>query len=161
MRTKGGRRSGRWAAVAGLVIGTVVTLAMIAFAVLAVVMGSRTLWEDEAKVGDCLNLDFLDDQLEASCSEPHDGEVIWVGTFDSDLAELYDLVSDEEFCGGLPGLAPAYRSAIESGDYSADLSIDAFDEDDPESGDRFYCYLEPNSGQLDGPIDDAGERDTA
>lgn len=162
VRTSGSRRSGRWAAVSGLVIGSILTVAIVAFVIFAGVMGSRTLWEDEARVGDCLDIDFLDDQVKASCTEPHVGEVVWVGEFDSDLVDVFDLVSLDEFCGGLPGLAPTYRSAVESGDYRAGISIDAFDEDDPDSGDLFYCYLERADGsKMDAPIRGASERENA
>lgn len=142
VRTKGGLRSGRWAAVSGLVIGVVLTVAMIAFFVFAGVMGSRTLWEDDARVGQCLDLDFLGDEIKAECADPHTGEVIWVGEFDEQLVERFDTLGNDDFCGGLPRLEPHYRAALESSEYQAQISIDAFDEDEPDDGDHFYCYLE-------------------
>ncbi|GAA3551922.1 DUF4190 domain-containing protein [Nocardioides daeguensis] len=157
VRTKDGKRSGRWAAVTGLALGAVVLVAGLGFAVFAMVMGSRTVWEDEARVGQCIDLDFFDDPVKASCGEPHAGEVVWVGTFDTDLAEVFDHVSVAEFCHGLPGLDPAYASAIESGDYAVRIETDSFDEDDPDRGDAFFCYLEARDGEkLDGRLRDAG-----
>ncbi len=162
VRTKDGRRAGRWAAVTGLVVGVVLTIAMIAFAVFAGVMGARTLWEDEARVGQCLDVDFLDDQIEADCADPHVGEVIWVGRFDDPLVKRFESVGIDEFCGGLPGLEAHYRDALDSGDYQADISIDAFDEDEPGDGDRFYCYLERTDGaEIDGPLSQTGDESSA
>jgi hypothetical protein len=155
VRTSGGKRPGRWAAISAVVIGTVVTVAFTAFLVFAVYMGANTVWEDEARVGQCTDEDFLGDVSKAECDEPHQGEVIWVGQFDDDLVEVFDVVSIEEFCAGLPDLEPAYRSAIESGDYDVSISIDAFDEDEPGDGDRFFCLLERADGdRLEGPIED-------
>ncbi|HWJ09289.1 MAG TPA: DUF4190 domain-containing protein [Nocardioides sp.] len=153
VRTKDGRRRGRWAAVTGVVLGSLLTVAGLAFVVFAVIMGTRTLWEDEARVGDCLDIDFLDDQVKAGCAEPHDGEVIWVGEFDGDLVHRFDRVPLDLFCGELPGLDPTYAEALDSGDYQAEISIDAFDEDNPDPGDLFYCYLErTDGGEIDGSI---------
>ncbi|WP_436699355.1 hypothetical protein [Nocardioides sp. BYT-33-1] len=147
VRTGGGRRSGRWAAVTGLVVGAVVLLAGIGFLVLAGIMGSRTVWEDEATAGQCIDIDFLDDPIEASCGDPHAGEVIWAGRFDDDLVALYDDFSGFEFCGELPGLEPVYLDAIRSGDYVPRIEIDTFDEGEPERGDAFFCYVERGDGE--------------
>lgn len=147
VRTSRGRRSGRWAAVSGLVVGLLVLLAGIGFVVFAGVMGSRTVWEDEARVGQCIDIDFLDDPIKASCGDPHTGEVVWVGRFDADLVGVFDDVSVAEFCHGLPGLAPEYASAIRSGEYDVHVETDSFDEDEPESGDAFFCYVERSDGE--------------
>lgn len=158
VRTREGRRSGRWAAVSGLVLGVLVVVLGIGFVVFAAVMGSRTVWEDEARVGQCIDLDFLDDPIKASCSEPHAGEVIWAGRFDADQAGAFTTVSRAAFCLALP-LDPAYRSAIESGEYDVRVETDAFDEDDPDSGDAFFCYIERGDGEkITGRIRDAGEQ---
>lgn len=156
VRTREGRRSGRWAAVTGLVFGVVVLLAGIGFVVFAAVMGSRTVWEDEARAGQCIDLDFLGDPIKASCADPHAGEVVWAGLFSGDLADVFDEVSRAEFCAGLPGLDASYRSAIVGGEYEVRVESDAFDDDEPESGDVFFCYLVArDGGKLTGPIIDA------
>ncbi|MDQ6522235.1 hypothetical protein RB608_01420 [Nocardioides sp. LHD-245] len=129
-------------------VGIVVLLAGIGFLVFAGIMGSRTVWEDEAVAGQCLDLDFLDDPVKASCGDAHTGEVIWAGRFDDDLVALYDDddVSWFEFCGSLPGLEQTYLDALRSGDYVPRVEIDAFDEDEPERGDAFFCYLKRGDG---------------
>ncbi|WP_141006617.1 hypothetical protein [Nocardioides humi] len=131
----------------GLVVGIVVTVAAVAFLAFAVVMGSRTVWERDAEVGQCIDIDFLDDPIKASCAEPHAGEVIWVGRFDSALADRFDDVSRAEFCAGLPGLEATYRSAIESGDYFVRVESDSLDESEPKRGDDFFCHLERRDGK--------------
>ncbi|WP_408896286.1 hypothetical protein ACJ5H2_15365 [Nocardioides sp. R1-1] len=162
VRTSGVRRSGRWAAVTGLVVGLLVLLAAIGFVVFAGVMGSRTVWEDEARVGQCIDVDFLGDPIKASCVDPHAGEVIWTGTFDADLLGVFDDVSVAEFCHGLPGLAPDYAAAIRSGDYDVRVETDSFDEDEPESGDAFFCYVERSDGEdLTGRLADRAEQESA
>lgn len=159
VRTREGRRSGRWAAVTGLVVGVVVLLLGIGFVVFAGIMGSRTVWEDEARVGQCIDIDFVGDPIKATCGEPHAGEVVWAGRFDDDLADVFDDVSVAEFCHGLPSLDPAYASAIETGDYDVRIEVDAFDEDEPGSGDAFFCYLERADGEkLTGRLRDAGQQ---
>lgn len=162
VRTREGRRSGRWAAVTGLVFGVVVLLAGIGFVVFAAVMGSRTVWEDEARAGQCIDLDFLGDPIKASCADPHAGEVIWAGLFSGDLADVFDDVAVAEFCHGLPGLDPGYASAIESGDYDVRIETDSFDEDEPDSGDAFFCYLERTDGEkLTGQLGDDEQQEAA
>lgn len=156
VRTSGGRRPGRWAAVSAVAIGSVVMLAFVAFLVFTVVMGANTVWEDEARAGQCIDEDFLGMPVKAECDEPHDAEVIWAGQFDDGLLDVFDLVSVEEFCAGLPGLEPSYRSAIESGEHHVAISISAFDDDEPADDDWFFCYLErADGGQLEGPIRDS------
>lgn len=153
VRTKDGKRSGRWAAITGLVVGAAVMVAMVAFVIFAGVMGSRTVWEDEASVGQCVNIDIFDDLTKSRCSEPHDAEVIWVGQFDDrTLAEFGSTSRDEDFCLGRD-LLPEHRTAVESNDYTAKLSIDSFD-DDPDEGDWFVCYVERVDGEdLGGSIE--------
>ncbi|KRB77121.1 hypothetical protein ASE01_10240 [Nocardioides sp. Root190] len=157
VRTSGGRRPGRWMAISGVAIGTVVFVAFVAFIVFAGIMGANTVWEDEARVGQCIDEDFLGDPSKAECDEPHEAEVIWVGRFDDELVGRFGNVLVEEFCAALPGLDPAYLDAIESGEYDVSISIDSFDEDDPEERDWFFCYLEDaDEDQLEGRILDEG-----
>ncbi|MBM0125560.1 hypothetical protein [Pimelobacter simplex] len=157
VRTREGRRSGRWAAVTGVVVGVVALLAGIGFVVFAGVMGSRTVWEDEARAGQCIDIDFLGDPIKASCSDPHAGEVIWAGRFDDGMVARYDELSWHEFCGGLPGLDPAYVDALRT-EYVPRVEVDAY-ADEPESGDAFFCYVERGDGEkITGRIRDAGEQ---
>ncbi|MBM7519379.1 DUF4190 domain-containing protein [Nocardioides nitrophenolicus] len=159
VRTRERRRAGRWAAVTGVVVGALVLVLGVGFFVFAAVMGSRTVWEDDARVGQCIDRDFLDDPIKATCAEPHLGEVIWVGRFDDDLARIFRDVSRAEFCHGLPGLDPAYAAAVESGDFDVRVESDSFDESEPDDGDAFFCYVERGDGEkITGRLRDAGQQ---
>ncbi|TWG94865.1 hypothetical protein L615_005200000250 [Nocardioides sp. J9] len=158
VRTKNGRRGGRWAAITGTVLGALVTLAGAALLAFSIVLAAQTLWEEDARVGQCLDVNFIDEEVKASCADPHDGEVIWVGEFDRDLVDRYTAVEDDhEFCASLPDLDPQYVDALESGRYEAEISISDFDVDDPATGSLFFCYLErANGAQVEGRIGQLG-----
>ncbi len=156
VRTSNGARSGRWAAVTGLVVGIVAIVAGLGFFGFAVYMGSNTLWEDEARPGQCLDVDFLGDPAKAVCADPHDGEVIASGRFDDDEVEAFE-AGAEEFCSALPGLEQRYRAALESDDYDVRVEVDSFDEEDPSAGDHYFCWIErADGGRLTGGIGEAG-----
>ncbi|MCX6400161.1 MAG: DUF4190 domain-containing protein [Propionibacteriales bacterium] len=153
VRTKGGKRSGRWAAITGLVIGAVLMVAMLAFVVFAGIKGSQAVWEDDARVGQCVNIDeFFGDLTTGECNEPHEAEVIFVEQFDDETADQFATLTEEDFCLARD-LAPEYRTVIESGDYTVKVANDAFDEDDPDDGDWFVCYVQRSDGEdLDGRL---------
>lgn len=157
VRTGGGRRTGRWAAVTGLALGTVLTLAMAGFLVFAIVLGSHSVQEDEARAGQCVDVNSLDIVEKADCDEPHDGEIIWAGRFTDELVRSFETSSTQEFCAALPNLDAAYRAATQGNEYEASVSIDAFDEDEPDRGDWFFCYLTRGDGEpLEGPVGSDG-----
>lgn len=146
IRTSGGKRSGRWAAITGLALGSLVMVAGLAFSVFAVVMGSKTVFEDEASVGQCIGWDLFDDAEKASCDEPHYAEIVWTGQFTRELADRFDDGSVADFCSNV-GLTEAYGTAGKNPDLQFGISIDAFDEDEPDVGDWFFCYLERTDGE--------------
>lgn len=155
VRTQGGRRGGRWAAVTGIAVGAVVLVCAIGFFAFAAVMGSRTVWEDEARVGQCVDLDtFISDEVDlikARCGEPHDAEVIWVDRFDAALLQEWRETSSADFCAARP-IEEEYAALIERGDHSVGVTTNASDSEDPDGGDWFVCYLEPEDGQLRGAL---------
>ncbi len=153
VRTKDGRRGGRWAAVTGLAFGVLMTLTGIALGVFLAVSVSQTVWEDEARVGQCLDLDFLDDETKADCAEPHDGEIVAVDQFDDDLVERFGELSTEDFCTDVATVGAGYDAALANERYDVIIAIDSFDESDPEAGDWFYCYVVRADGEkLTGPV---------
>lgn len=153
VRTKDDRRGGRWAAIVGLSLGILMTLIGIAFAVFLGVSFQRTIWEDEATVGQCLDIDVIDEQVKADCDEPHDGEIVAVGVFDDELVDAFEELDTAAFCAQLDGLDPAYREALGEDRYEAGIATDAFDESDPDVGDLFYCYvLDADGDELTGTI---------
>lgn len=147
VRTKDGRRRGRWAAIWGLVLGTVGTLAMIAAVVGLTVLGFNIVAEEDAEVGQCVDTSSLvdsNDLWRADCDEEHDAEVVAVGTVDADVLRLRESSSVEEFCRSLTG--PAYADALRDDAYRLDWSTDAIT-DDIDTGDHFVCYLERVDGE--------------
>lgn len=155
VRTKDGRRRGRWAAVTGLVLGSIGTLALIGGSVALVLAISNTVLEEDAEVGQCVNTGFLgtdtDDLWDASCSEPHDAEIVAVNVATDELESRYVAgESVRDICADL--VDDEYRPLLSDSDYRVDFATDAFSED-IESGNWLVCYVERADGeQLDGPL---------
>ncbi|QSR27519.1 hypothetical protein CFH99_18005 [Nocardioides aromaticivorans] len=155
VRTKDGRRRGRRAAVTGLVLGSIGTLVLIGVLVSLVLAVSNTVLEEDAEVGQCVNTGFLgtdtDNLWEASCSEPHDAEIVAVNVATDELESRYDAGdSIRDICAGL--VDDGYRSVLEDDQYRVDFATDAFSED-IEAGNWLVCYVERADGeQLDGPL---------
>lgn len=155
VRTKAGLRRGRWAAVTGLVVGSIATLAMVAVAVASVVAISNTVYEEDAEVGQCVNTGFLgtesDDLWDASCAEEHDAEVVAVTEVSTDLERAYDRgASAKDLCAPLAD--DAYTAALADPAYRLDYATDALDEQISEA-DWLVCYLERVDGeQIEGPL---------
>jgi hypothetical protein len=153
-RTKAGDRRGRWAAVSAIAIGVVGTLASAATLVFFVWFGTNTVLLDSADVGQCVNVDELsggghDATLwDKDCEESHEAEIVVTGDFTA--AEAAD------FDDGLPAalcqarLREPYVTAYADGGYYLGIVTEA---SEPESGDRFICYLERLDGDdLTAPI---------
>ena len=155
VRTKDGTRSGRWAAVAGLAVGAIATVAMVVTFVALFWFGSNTVFEDEARVGQCIDVSGSVGSRtlwQQECDEPHDAEVVAAGDFDDKLVRRYEESSVEGFCTSLI-TEPRYREVGSTGDYAVDVSTDAFDDDDPDPGDAFVCFFERADGkQITGPL---------
>jgi hypothetical protein len=155
VRTKDGQRRGRWAAVTGVVLGAIGTLALIAGIVGMTVIGFNIVFEEDARVGQCVNTGFLgtdtDDLWDADCSEDHDAEIVAVLVADAELeADYDDNVSIATICG--PFVDDAYKSLLTDDQYEMDFSTDSYD-DSINDGDWLVCYLERADGeQLDGPL---------
>ena len=155
VRTKDGRRRGRWAAVTGLVLGSIGTLVLIGGFVALVLAISNTVLEEDAEVGQCVNTGFLgtdsNDLWDATCSEPHDAEIVAVQLADDALESRYDAGdSVRDICTDLAD--DEYRPLLADSEYVVDFASDAFSED-IESGNWVVCYVERADGeQLQGPL---------
>lgn len=151
VRTKDGRRSGRWAAVTGLVLGLVLVLASVGVAVGLVWYGTNTVFIADARAGDCVDVDDID-IWKADCDEPHDAEVIHAGRFDEDLVEQYvETEYADEFCAPL-AVRSGYADVVRQGNHDIYTWVDSWDVEDPEVGDHFICLAEPFEGDLDAPL---------
>lgn len=157
VRTKDGRRRGRWAAVTGLVLGTIGTLALIAAFVGLVVLGTNTVLEEDAEVGQCVNTGFLgtetDNLWEASCSEGHDAEIVAVRVATGEMEAAYDAgESIADICRPLVG--EEYLPVLDDPTYRVAFATEAFSEDVEEDS-WLVCFVERTDGeQLDAPLTD-------
>ncbi|MDT9591836.1 DUF4190 domain-containing protein [Nocardioides zeae] len=163
-RTKGGQRSGRWAAISAIVVGALGTLVAGAFIVGSVVLFNSSVLVEDASPGQCANR-FLGDTSstavlrDADCDEEHDGEVMAVGAQRDLDAELEAMDVDpedatrtqiEEACAVL---APEeYRDVLDDSDLRARVLTDF---EDPSGSDPILCFVERTDGQkLTAPLVD-------
>lgn len=159
VRTKGGQRRGRWAAVTGVVLGSIATLALVAGFVGVVLVGTKTVFEEDASVGQCVNTGFLgtesDDLWKATCSEEHDAEIVATVVAVADMEADYEAgVPISEICA--PFVDDAYADVVDDPAYRMDFATDAFDEE-VSDGDWLICYLERADGEkIDGPLTGGG-----
>lgn len=152
-RTRAGVRKGRWAAVAAIVIGAVGTLASAGAVVFFVWFGTSTTSVGSADVGQCLDIDEFSSGHDATlfkkdCEEEHEAEVAATGDFDASQVDAYDDTVPAAMCEAL--LADEYDTAYSAGGFRIGI---VFEDDDPQPGDAFLCYLERSDGRdLDAPI---------
>lgn len=175
VRTRDERRSGRWMAVTGLVLGVLLTLGLAAGVTGLVLLEQRTYYFDDAQAGDCLDIEDRDgdgewlDVRPADCDEAHDGEVVHAGRFTAELRASY--IDDPAFCDPL-ARAEGYGALIARGTHRIDPIVESDDAESPEVGDYFVCVAEEtNGGRMTGPLprreargderqDDGGDRET-
>lgn len=140
-RTKNGQRKGRGFAIAGVVIGALGVLLGIAFIVVVVVLGQKTIGPGDAEVGQCANVDESDGSVilyEKKCSEDHDAEIVGVTEV---TGENRDEIAE--------GMAGYCATSIEAEDlaklteYITDIQALIEDPENVENGDTLVCYVEP------------------
>lgn len=152
VRTKDDRRSGRWAAITGVVVGVVGTLALVAGGIGVFWFGTNVVFFEDAQPGDCVNVDGDTslDVWKADCDEPHDAEVVHADRFSA--AQVEDYRNDPYFCDELAE-ASGYGSVVEQGRHEITSIVESYDAEDPEVGDWFLCVAQ-NRGddQLDAPL---------
>ena len=149
VRTKDGRRGGRWAAITGLVLGSIASVVLIAVLVATVIAATNVVFEEDARVGQCVNTGFLgtetDDLWDADCSEGHDAEIVSVNVADARLESAYDNGTPiAEICGPLKD--DAYAGIVEDDRYQLGFATDAYD-DEINDGDWLVCYIERSDGE--------------
>lgn len=144
-RTKDGKRSGRWAAIAGIAVGALAIVASIGFGVLLAVAPDQ-IRPEEAEAGQCVDVDTESggvSMTEKPCSEKHDGEIFAVEVVDSDNIE--DIEDGEAgYCAELV----TTEDLVELGTRD-DLDFNAVieDPDDINEGDHLVCYAEAKNGK--------------
>lgn len=154
-RTKGGVRSGRWAAICAVAIGAVGTLAGVAMLAFFVWFGTSTVSLSNADVGQCVNVDEFSDGHDATlfekdCDEAHEAEIAVSDEFTRDEVEAFDRGGSDAVC--VERLDTDYRAAYAENLYELEILFEA---SDPEAGDDYLCYLSRLDGDdLEEPIVD-------
>ncbi|TIC87943.1 DUF4190 domain-containing protein [Nocardioides sp. GY 10113] len=144
-RTKDGKRKGRWAAITGLVLSAIGTVALIVVVILA---AAGVSWLDEnvitpanAEAGQCVNITEDEETvvfLKRDCADDHEGEI--VGTVE---------VTDENLDVIRSTMAAYCAKVVDPGTLlkvttDPDVQLKAVTEhpDDPETGDHLVCYVQ-------------------
>lgn len=148
-RTKGGQRKGRGLAIAGIVIGLLMSIGSAAAGAALFVFADSVVTPDDAEVGQCVDIDEEDGTVlmrEQKCTEEHDAEIVGIAKVTSDnLDEIKD------------GMAAYCATAIDPDDlvklapYAGDLNAVIEDPEDVSVGDHLVCYVEPDD-ELTKPI---------
>lgn len=151
LRTRDAKRSGRWAAITGLVLGILLSLATIGGGIGLAWYGNNTVFIEDAQPGDCININDID-IWKAECDEPHDAEVIHAQQFDDDLVDQYVHTDAPELCARLTE-ASDYTDDVRRGSFQLSSWVDSSDVEEPEAGDHLICVAEPYGGtKLDAPL---------
>lgn len=159
VRTRDERRTGRWMAVTGLVLGVLLTVGLAAGTTGLVLLVKDTYFFEDARPGDCVDIEEENggwlDISPASCDEPHDAEVVYSGRFTEPLRTSY--LESDTFCHPLAKSA-GYSGLTGSGTFWVDPIVESVDADDPELGDYFVCVAERIDGeQLTSPLSPGGD----
>lgn len=148
-RTKNGKRKGRWAAISASIIGVLGTLIMAGGIVFVVIYAKSVVNVDEAKVGQCINVDESDDSVllrEAKCDEKHDAEITWTGDF-NDIKGLDVAPSNPDDFTDAGASALICTALMDPADVTAlgtDVRYQLVNEDqDPSDNDKALCYVAP------------------
>ena len=155
VRTRRGARRGRWAAITGLVVGAVLSVVLAVASVLALVALGKSAADDldpaTVSAGACITLDFAGDPGLASCTEPHDGEIAWVGLMTAPLMQEWrEAEHVDDFCFNQE-VAQLYLDAARDQDYTIGYWADTFWRE-PKQGAWMICYLTASEGTLLEPL---------
>jgi len=148
VRTKGGQRKGRWAAIVGLVLSIIGLIGGVALIAAGGLFLSSIVELDEAEVGQCVKIDEDDDTVllrEAECNEEHDGEIVYTATVTEENNEDISALMGS-FCAAEVAKGPDADKLL---DYLDDIQAVIEDPNDVEVGDHLVCYVDK---KLDKPI---------
>lgn len=153
-RTKGGKRKGRWAAIAATIIGLLATIVGGVLIAVLVVFANSVISIDEAEVGQCLDVSSEDSEsvviTDQDCSGDHDGEITWVGTYgDVESSDFVPTNPDDLTDAGI-SLAVC-TSLMEQGDVDAlgdGVEYQLVNEDSsPTADEAALCYATRTDGE--------------
>lgn len=154
VRTAGGRRRGTWAAVTGLVLGFVGSLAALLLAAGLALFWFAVPYEGDVVPGDCLDVTRAFDATDlwwSDCHAPHDAEVVAAGRFGPEGARKVTELTADAWCREV--VDPQVIRWVREKDLVLSMSTDAWDPAAPEAGDAWFCYAERLDGRkLHGPL---------
>ena len=154
-RTKGGKRKGRWAAIAATIIGIIGTLVAAGVIVAIVFFANSVVKVDEAKVGDCANVSSDDSDsvllTDKDCGDDHDAEITWVGKV-SDVESLDVAPTNPDDFTDAGASLLICTALMDEADVTAlgdDVEYQYVTEDnDPKPSDAALCYAEKKNGKF-------------
>jgi len=152
-RTKNDQRKGRWAAIAAIPIGVIGTLILAGTIIGVVWFAGQVVTPENAKVGQCVNVEEFDDDDESigmtksDCDDSPDAQIVAVQKVTTETEGLAVLAFCEQ------AIAPERLSAIQE---HGGLTIQGVTDDPPaDAGDKVVCYVENTDGSsLDGKVVD-------
>ncbi|GAA3551914.1 DUF4190 domain-containing protein [Nocardioides daeguensis] len=148
-RTKGGQRKGRGLAIAGIVIGLLMSIGTAVAGAALFVFADSVVAPGDAEVGQCVDIDEDNGTVlmrEKKCTEEHDAEIVGIAKVTSDNLDAVE-----------NGMAAYCATAIDPDDlvkitpYAGDLNAVIEDPKDVSVGDHLVCYVEPDD-ELTKPI---------
>ena len=140
-RTKNRQRKGRGLAIAGIVIGVLMSIGTAAAGAAIFLVADAIVTPGEAKVGQCVDVSDDDDVVvmtKKKCTEEHDAEIVATAKVtDSNLDAVKSDVSGT--CGTLVSNEDLLKlNAVDGLEYSALIE----DPDNVKVGDHLVCYVE-------------------
>ncbi|MCR1782671.1 DUF4190 domain-containing protein [Nocardioides carbamazepini] len=148
-RTKGGQRKGRGLAIAGIVVGLLMSITSAVVGAAIFIFAESVVTPGNAEVGQCIDVDEDDSVVllrKKDCTEEHDAEIVGIAEVTSE--NLSDIEN---------GLVSYCSTAIDPDDlaklapYASDIAAVIEDPDDVSVGDHLVCYVEPDD-ELTEPI---------
>lgn len=140
-RTKGGQRKGRGLAVAGIVIGLLMSIGSAIAGAALFIFADSLVSLDDATAGQCVDLTKDDGTVlmrEKKCTEKHDAEIVATTTVTEDNLEAIKS-SMGTFCATLVSSEDAEKlGGVEGLEYNAIIE----DPKDIEVGHHMVCYVE-------------------
>lgn len=143
-RTKDGQRRGRWAAIAAIPVGLVLTLVAGAVVVFGFWLVDQVVTPENAEVGQCVTIEESDDDentigmMKADCDESHDGQIVAV----AEIASAEQATTIPFFCADQ--MDDDLLAAVQA---EGNLVTKGVMEDPPgDVGDTVVCYVERADG---------------
>ncbi|MFC5729625.1 MULTISPECIES: DUF4190 domain-containing protein [Nocardioides] len=157
-RTKGGKRKGRGFAIAGIVLGLLGTIALVATIIAVATGGLKGLLPtavNDLKDGECITADGLAEDdggvtniKVVDCDQEHDGQVIGTKKLTSSEAADYDFESQEDILDSCTPMLDGGENALVADPQYYLIALTQ--QEKPSSGDQVACIITLRNGD---PLD--------